>query len=107
MLYQFQRKQPFNRHLRFDCDNPKTLVSDGVLEIETGPAYRAAALYPIDFFIVHDDALHIVPAEALTRRQAAARATRTLARAHYPMARPCPPASAGASPAKPTLPASR
>ncbi len=65
VLYQFQRKQPFNRHLRFDCDNPKTLVSDGVLEIETGPAYRAAVLYPIDFFIVHDDALHIVPAEAL------------------------------------------
>jgi len=65
VLYQFQRKQPFNRHLRFDCDNPKTLVSDSALEIETGPAYRAAALYPIDFFIVHADALHIVPAEAL------------------------------------------
>jgi hypothetical protein len=65
VLYQFQRRHPFNRHFRFDCDNPKTLVADGVLEIEVGPAYRAAALYPIDFFIVHDDALHIVPAEAL------------------------------------------
>lgn len=65
VLYQFQRKQPFNRHLRFDCDNPKTLVLGDVLEIETGPAHRAAALYPIDFFIVHDDALHIVPTEAL------------------------------------------
>jgi hypothetical protein len=66
VLYQFQRKQPFNRHLRFDCDNPKMLVSGDALEIETGPATRAAAHYPIDFFIVHADALHIVPAEALT-----------------------------------------
>ena len=66
MLYQFQRKQPFNRHFRFDCDNPKTQVADDVLEVETSPAYQDAALYPIDFFIVHGDTLHIVPAEALT-----------------------------------------
>ncbi len=65
VLYQFQRKQPFNRHFRFDCDNPKTRAAADVLEIETGPAYANAALYPIDFYIVHDDALHIVPAEAL------------------------------------------
>ena len=35
------------------------------MEIETGPGYRDTARYPIDFFIVHGDALHIVPAEAL------------------------------------------
>jgi hypothetical protein len=65
VLYQFQRKQPFNRHFRFDCDNPKTRSEGDALEVQTGPAYRDAALHPIDFFIVHADALHIVPAEAL------------------------------------------
>jgi len=66
VLYQFQRKHRFNRHFRFDCDNPKTLIAGDALEVETGPAYRNTALYPIDFFIVHEGALHIVPAEALT-----------------------------------------
>ena len=66
VLYQFQRKHPFNRYFRFDCDNPKTQIADVAMEVETGPAYRDATLYPIDFFIVHADALHIVPTEALS-----------------------------------------
>jgi hypothetical protein len=66
VLYQFQRKQTFNRHFRFDCDNPKTQATGDVLEVETSPAFQNTALYPIDFFIVHGNTLHIVPAEALT-----------------------------------------
>ena len=66
VLYQFQRKHPFNRYFRFDCDNPKTQITSDALEIETGPAYQDATLYPIDFFFVHADALHIVPAEVLS-----------------------------------------
>ena len=66
VLYQFQRKHPFNRYFRFDCDNPKTRIGGDAMEIETGPGYRETARYPIDFFIVHGDALHIVPVEALS-----------------------------------------
>jgi hypothetical protein len=65
-LLQFRRKFPFNRHLRLDCDNPKTRSIDGMLEFEIGAAYRDKTRYPIDFFLIHDDALHIVPVEALT-----------------------------------------
>ena len=65
VLYQFQRRHCFNRHFRLDCDNPKTRIAGDALEIETGPVYQDAALYPIDFFIVHADALHIMPAEVL------------------------------------------
>ncbi len=65
MLYQFRPKYAFNRHFRFDCDNPKTQTEDGFLLIETGPAHGDVALYPIDFYVTANDALHIVPAEAL------------------------------------------
>ncbi len=64
-LYQFRPKYAFNRHFRFDCDNPKTQTEDGFLKIETTPTHRDAALYPIDFYVTANDALHIVPAEAL------------------------------------------
>jgi hypothetical protein len=66
VLYQFRRTSRFNRHARFDCDNPKTEVEGDFLRIEISPLYRDAALYPIDFFIVFRDVLHIIPVEALT-----------------------------------------
>ena len=66
MLYQFRPKYAFNRHFRFDCDNPRRRRRRTALSlIETGPAHGDAALYPIDFYVTANDALHIVPAEAL------------------------------------------
>jgi len=65
MLYQFRPKYTFNRHFRFDCDNPKTRTHGDFLEIETGPRHSDAALYPIDFYVTASDELHIIPAEAL------------------------------------------
>ncbi|MFG1391613.1 hypothetical protein [Xanthobacter agilis] len=64
ILYQFRRASPFNRHFRLDCDNPKSSVADGALAFEIPPAHRDAARYPIDFFLVHDQTLHIIPVEA-------------------------------------------
>lgn len=64
ILYQFRRPSPFNRHFRFDCDNPKSAIADGVLAFEIPPAHGDPARYPIDFFLVHEQALHIVPVEA-------------------------------------------
>jgi hypothetical protein len=66
VLYQFRRTGRFNRHARFDCDNPKTEVEGDFLRIEISPLYRDATLYPIDFFIVYRDILYIIPVEALT-----------------------------------------
>nr|WP_294519074.1 hypothetical protein [uncultured Rhodopila sp.] len=66
VLYQFRRTGRFNRHARFDCDNPKTEIEGDFLQIEISPLYRDATLYPIDFFVVHRDVLYIIPVEALT-----------------------------------------
>ena len=65
ILYQFRRRDPFNRHFRFDCDNPKVTVEDGHVQFEIGERYRDPARYAIDFYVVLDDVLHIVPVEAL------------------------------------------
>jgi hypothetical protein len=65
-LYQFRRKLPLNRHHRLDCDNPKTRIVDDVLLIEIGEAYRDSSRYPIDFYLIHDGVLHIIPVEALS-----------------------------------------
>ncbi|PWB83812.1 MAG: hypothetical protein C3F11_04635 [Methylocystaceae bacterium] len=65
ILYQFRRRAPFNRHFRFDCDNPKATFEDGKALFEIGERYRDPARYAIDFFVVLEDALHIIPVEAL------------------------------------------
>lgn len=67
ILYQFRRKFLFNRHFRFDCDNPKTQFDDGALVFEIGAAHENPALYPIDFYVEVGHALHIIPVEALSR----------------------------------------
>lgn len=64
-LYQFQRKGPFNRHFRFDCDNPKATFSGDFVEIDIPAPYRDSARYAIDFYAVLHDVLHIIPVEAL------------------------------------------
>ena len=65
VLYQFRQKRHFNRHFRFDCDNPKFEIGGEHLHITLGGRYVAAQTYPIDFFLIIDDTLHIVPVEAL------------------------------------------
>jgi hypothetical protein len=66
ILYQFRQKMHFNRHFRFDCDNPRIEPADGRLKFALGERYVSALAYPIDFFVTHDDLLHIVPVEALS-----------------------------------------
>jgi hypothetical protein len=66
VLHQFRRTGRFNRHARFDCDNPRTEIDGDFLKIEISPLYRDPTLYPIDFFTVVRDILHIIPVEALT-----------------------------------------
>lgn len=66
VLYQFRHPGFFHRHFRFDCDNPKYSEADGFLHIEIGALHRDRALYPIDFYAVIGDVLHIIPVEALT-----------------------------------------
>lgn len=65
VLYQFRPRQPFNRHFRFDCDNPKMHLDDHSLTIEIGAFHADSSRYPIDFFLAVDDVLHIVPVEVL------------------------------------------
>jgi hypothetical protein len=52
ILCQFRRRAPFNRHFRFDCDNPKADYDSEFVQFEIGPLYRDPARYPIDFFDV-------------------------------------------------------
>lgn len=65
VLYQFRQKYRFNRHFRFDCDNPKVVQEAETWRIEIGPGYRDPARYPIDFYLSYEDSLCIVPVEAL------------------------------------------
>ncbi|MDR3518139.1 MAG: hypothetical protein P4M00_20260 [Azospirillaceae bacterium] len=69
VLYQFRQKYVFNRHFRFDCDNPRlrseTRGDDDLIEIEIAAPYRDPARYPIDFFVMIGSELHIIPVEAL------------------------------------------
>jgi hypothetical protein len=69
VLYQFRQAQPFNRHFRFDCDNPKYTQQDDFLIFDIGDIYSDCARYPIDFFLMAEGILHIVPAEALTNKK--------------------------------------
>lgn len=64
--YQFRRKLDFNRHLRLDCDNPRYRETEEGYLFEIN-AFRADPWrYPIDFYLMVDDRLHIIPVEALT-----------------------------------------
>jgi hypothetical protein len=65
ILYQFRRRPPFNRHFRFDCDNPKATIEADSVQFEIGERFSDSARHAIDFYVVLDDVLHIVPVEAL------------------------------------------
>lgn len=66
VLFQFQPKFAyFNRHFRFDCDNPKFVAGDSAVAIEIGAKHRDPVRYPIDFYLPLGEHLHIVPVEAL------------------------------------------
>jgi len=65
VLYQFRRKYHFNRHFRFDCDNLKYEFEGERLVIDIGERFRDKASFPIDFYLIVQDKLYIVPHEAL------------------------------------------
>ena len=66
VLYQFRQKFPyFNRHFRFDCDNPRFSHDAAQLTVELSARYRDVVRYPIDFYLHIEDQWHIVPVEAL------------------------------------------
>lgn len=62
---QFRPSIPFNRHARFDCENPRSRIVDGGLEIEIPEAYKNVAVFAIDFHTVVDEHPCVIPAEAL------------------------------------------
>lgn len=69
VLYQFQPTAFFNRHFRFDCDNPRVRYVDGHLEFDIGKFHDDRSVFPVDFFVVLDNQLHIVPVEALSHNR--------------------------------------
>lgn len=65
ILYQFNQTLPMNRHFRFDNDNPAFRIDGELLCIEIGKRFADPARYPVDFYLVFDNVLHIIPVEAL------------------------------------------
>jgi len=65
ILFQFHKKLYFNRHFRYDCDNPKFEVSSTDCTFDIGVMYKNPAIHPIDFFINIGDELFIIPVEIL------------------------------------------
>lgn len=65
VLYQFRQTMPMNRHFRFDNDSPRYQVEDDMLMIDTGKMHANTDRYPLDFYLVFRDVLHIIPVEAL------------------------------------------
>ena len=61
----FRPPFPFNRHQRFDNENPRSRFVDDALEIDIPEAYTNAAVFAIDFHVVVGDLLHLIPVEAL------------------------------------------
>jgi hypothetical protein len=66
VLFQFRRKYHFSRTLRLDCDSPRFHSENGLIRFDIGENFVNGARYPIDIFVMIDEALHIIPIEALT-----------------------------------------
>ena len=64
-LMRFHNRYQFNRHVRFDCGSPKYVIQGERLVFELADSYCNPLRYPIDFFILVEDQLHIIPIEAL------------------------------------------
>ncbi|MET0386502.1 MAG: hypothetical protein ABW321_11115 [Polyangiales bacterium] len=65
ILYQFMHPAFFNRHFRYDCDNPRVHWHDDHCELELNALHKNPLLFPIDFWIIDHERLHIVPVEVL------------------------------------------
>ena len=65
-LFQFREPLRLNRHLRLDCDTGRVRIIDDSCHFEISEASRDAARFPIDFFVLIRDVLHIIPVEALS-----------------------------------------
>ena len=65
-LFQFREPLRLNRHLRLECDTVRVRNADDAWHFDIGAAFRDARNFPIDFFVVIRDVLHIIPMEALT-----------------------------------------
>lgn len=66
VLFQFRRKYRFSRTLRLDCDSPRFISENGRIRFDIGDTFANGARYPIDIFVMIDEALYIIPVEALT-----------------------------------------
>lgn len=65
-LFQFREPLRLNRHLRLECDTGRVRIIDDSCHFDISEASRDAARFPIDFFVVIRDVLHIIPVEALS-----------------------------------------
>lgn len=65
VLFQYGQKCWFNRHQRFDVDNPRVQVSEDGYRIDMGNYGNNPARYPLDYFLTLDNQLYIVPMEVL------------------------------------------
>ncbi len=65
-LFQFREPLRLNRHLRLECDTGRVRIIDDACQFDISEASRDAARFPIDFFVVIRDVLHIIPVEALS-----------------------------------------
>ena len=66
VLYQYRQTLPINRHFRFDNDHPRFEVDQQHLVIDMGKRHTDPRAYPIDFYLIFDDLVHIIPVEALS-----------------------------------------
>ena len=66
ILYQFRAANAVSTAISASIATTRRRSPDGDRVVfEIGPRYRDPARYPIDFFVMLDDALHIIPVEAL------------------------------------------
>ena len=68
VLYQFRKKYEFNRHFRFDCENATFTDHGEHYSVDIGKFHDDGIRYPIDFFVIANGVLHIIPVEALTNK---------------------------------------
>ncbi|HMA65593.1 MAG TPA: hypothetical protein VKO63_10360, partial [Chitinispirillaceae bacterium] len=64
-LQVFRPSITMNRHYRCVCGNAAYKVADGYIEFQMDPIYRDKGKYPLDYYILYNQILHIIPVEAL------------------------------------------
>jgi len=68
-VLRFRKKYEFNRYFRLDCGNPKYVIKDGQIVFEIADPFYNPQSYPIDFFVMVNEELHVIPVEALTDKK--------------------------------------